>query len=309
MIQITERDKDFLLMVNETGVCQSKRRLEFYTERYSRTRLDKMELEKVVNRKYGLIMVGLEGKNYLESIGVAPKMTETLPILTQKRLARVQELKHLLPNMSVETSGYYKKEQRLNRGMQFVAVATTKDNITYLIYDVSKKVTSETKKQILRELRNKNNIINNAIVFTRNADFNQIVISNNVYISELLIIPPSAMNINILNTMGDSNFDRRVIGAAFPELIDHKMFSQKQNKYMDGINTYINFVLNNASAISMLRITDLLATQNNTSSNQIYNLVCLEEQLDYVDDIIKNLHLKLLNVVIKTIAPGQTSFY
>ena len=309
MIEITKRDKDFLLKLNETGACNTKMLSEFYPMRYARVRIEKMGIEKIVNRKYGLIMLGIEGKNYLESIGVIPKIVDTLPTPTQKRLAQVLELKYLLSNMKIETSSAYKREQKLNRGMQFIAVATTKDNITYLIYDVPKKITLATKKQILRELRNKNNIINNAIVITRNSDFNQILISTNVYISELLIIPPSAMSINLLNTMGDGNFDRRVISAAYPELIDHKMFSQKQNKYMDGINTYVNFVLNNASAIGMLRSIDLLATQNNTSSNQIYNIVCLEDQLEFVDDTIKNLHLKKLNIKYKSIVPGQTSFY
>jgi len=222
MIEITERDKDFLLKLNETGACNTKMLSEFYPERYAMVRIGKMGIEKVVNRKYGLIMLGIEGKNYLESIGVVPKNVDTLPTPTQKRLARVMELKYLLPNMKIETSSTYKREQKLNRGMQFVAVATTKDNITYLVYDVPKKIGTETKTQILNELKNKKDVINNAIVFTRNTDFVQILSANNIYISELLIMPPSVMCINLLNAMGEGNFDRRVIGTAFPELLDHK---------------------------------------------------------------------------------------
>ena len=87
------------------------------------------------------------------------------------------------------------------------------------------------------------------------------------------------------------------------------MFNQKQTKYMDGNNTYINLVLNNVSATDMLSSFDILAIQNNTSSNQIYNIICLEDQQDFIAYTIENLNLKKLNIVLKTIAPGQTSFY
>jgi hypothetical protein len=236
-------------------------------------------------------------------------MVEKLSTSTQKRLAQVSELEYLLPNMTIETSGTYKTEKKLNRGMQFVAVATTKDNISYLIYEVPNKISLDTKTKILKELKNKKDVINNAIVFTRNNDFFQILSSNNIFISELLLMPPSVMCVNLVNAMGEGNFDRRVIGAAFPELIDHKMFSQKQTKYMDGTNTYINLVLNNVSTTAMLSSFDIIAIQNNTLSNQIYNIVCLDNQLDFFIYIIKNLNFKKLNVVFKTISPGQTSFY
>lgn len=309
MMQITERDKKFLLMVNETGVCTTQVLFKFYPTRYAKDRIEKMGIEKIVNRKYGLIMIGLAGKYYLESIGVVPKMVEKLSTSTQKRLAQVSELIYLLPNMTIETSGTYKTEKKSNRGMQFVAVATTKDNISYLIYEVPNKISLDTKTKILKELKNKKDVNNNAIVFTRNNYFFRILSSNNIFISELLLMPPSVMCINLVNAMGEGNFDRRVIGAAFPELIDHKMFSQKQTEYIDGTNTYINLVLHNVSTTAMLSIYDKIAFTNNTSSNQIYNIVCLDIQLDFNTATIENLNLRKLNVVFKTIAPGQTSFY
>jgi len=309
MIKITERDKNFLLMLNETGACYSKMLFKFYSKRYARTRVEKMEIEKIVTRKYGLIMIGIEGKIYLESIGVVPKILDTMPILMQRRLARVMELKNLLPNIDIDSSANYKKKKKLNRGMQFVAVGTLDNSKDYLIYDVPRKISTETKTQILKELRNKKDVINNAIVFTRNYDFVQILSANNVYISELLLIPPTTFYINLINAMGEGNFDRRVIGAAFPELIDNKMFNEKQTKYMLGNNTYINLVLNNISAIALLSSMDIFAIVNNTSSNHTYNVVCLHSQEDFIANTIENLNLKKLNVVIKTIAPGKTSFY
>jgi hypothetical protein len=65
MIQIAERDKKFLLMVNETGVCTTQVLFKFYPTRYAKDRIEKMGIEKIVNRKYGLIMIGLAGKYYL----------------------------------------------------------------------------------------------------------------------------------------------------------------------------------------------------------------------------------------------------
>jgi len=149
----------------------------------------------------------------------------------------------------------------------------------------------------------------NAIIFTRNIDFVELLSTNHVNISELLIIPPNDKGINLLDAMGEGSFDRRVIGAAYPELIDHKMFNQKQTKYIDGTNTYVNLVLDNVSATATLKIFDLLEVQNNSSASHIYNIVCLDNQLDFIIYIVERLNLKKLNVVFKTIAPGQTSFY
>jgi len=299
MIQITERDKKFLLRVNETGACNTKMLFECYPRRYAKDRIEKMGIEKIVNRKHGLIMIGVEGKNYLESIGVVPKIIDTLSLLTQRRLARVLELKYLLPKMKIETSANYKKENNLNRGMQFVAAATTKNNINYLIYDIPKVITTETKTQILKELKNKKDIINNAIIFTRNKDFVQILSTNNVYISELLIMSPSVICISLLNAMGEGSFDSRAIGAAYPELLENKIFNKKQNNYIVGNNSYINLVLNNISAINLLRSLDLFAIQNNALSNQVYNIVCLDEQQLFLADTIEKLNLKKLNIKYK----------
>ena len=309
MIQITKRDRDFLMRVNETGACDTKMLFEYYPKRYAKTRIEKMGIEKIVNRKYGLVMIGVEGKNYLESIGVVPKIIDTMPILGQRKLARVLDLKYLLPKMKIVTSATYKKENKLNRGMQFIAVATTKNDINYLIYDIPKVLSIETKTQILKELKNKHNVINNAIVFTRNKDFVQILSTHNVYISELLVMPPSSVCMKILNAMGEGKFDRKVIGATFPDLLENKMFNKKQNKYMIGSNTYINLVLNNISAINMLSSLDILAIQNNTLSNQVYTLICLDNQQVFLSSTIEKLNLKKLNIEYKTIAPGQTSFY
>ncbi|WP_298836366.1 hypothetical protein [Clostridium sp.] len=309
MIIITERDRDFLMRVNETGACNTRMLFECYPRRYAKDRIEKMGIEKIVNRKYGLIMIGVEGKNYLESIEVVPKIVATLSTVAQRKLARVLELKYLLPNMKIGTSANYKKENKLNRGMLFIAVATTNNNINYLVYDIPKTITAETKIQILKELKNKKNVITNALIFTRNKDFVQILSTNNVYISELLVMPPSTVCMKILNAMGEGDFDRKVIGAAFPELLENKVFNKKQNKYMVGANTYINLVLNNVSAINMLSSLDILAIQNNNLSNQVYILVCLDNQHIFLSSTIEKLNFKKLIIEYKTIAPGQTSFY
>ena len=137
----------------------------------------------------------------------------------------------------------------MNRGIQFLASATTINKISYLVYDIPKVLNTEVKTLILRELKNKKNVINNSIIFTRNIDFVQLSSTNNVYISELLLLPPNDFCINLLNVMSKGGFDRKVIGAAFPELLEDNVFGKKQNKYIVGTTTYINLVLNNVSAI------------------------------------------------------------
>lgn len=146
MITITERDKKFLLVLNETGACNAKLPLTIYPKRYCRTKLEKMEKEKIIIRKYDLIALGIKGKAYLESIGVVPIIVFTKPIASQRRLARATELKYLLPTMKVFTSAQYKKEKNLNREMQFVAAATTTDQIDYLIYDAPILLVGQTSK-------------------------------------------------------------------------------------------------------------------------------------------------------------------
>ncbi|MBZ9624394.1 hypothetical protein G9F71_016195 [Clostridium sp. FP2] len=309
MIKITERDKEFLLILNETGACNSKMPLTIYPNRYCRSKLERMEEERIIIRKYDLIILGIKGKAYLESIGVVPNIVATKPVAAQRRLARALELRHLLSNMRVYTSSEYKKEKNLNRGMQFVAAATTVDKITYLIYDVPKVLTTEAKTQILRELKNKKSLINNVIIFTRNMDFVQILSISNIYVNELLLLPPSDFCINLLNSMAQGDFDRKAIGTAFPQLLENNVFYKKQNQYIVGGHTYMNLVVNNISAYSMLSNMDKHAIQTNNNSNQTYNIVCLDCQEYFIKDIISKLNFKRLNVQIKTIVAGQTSFY
>ena len=308
MIQISERDKEFLLVVNETGACNSKLPLTIYPKRYCRSRLELMEKEKIVNRKYGLIMLGMEGKNYLESIGVIPKTLDNLQIVSQRRLARVTELKYLLPEMKVVTSAQYKKEKQMNRGMQFVAATTTKNNSTYLIYDVPKRLTIGTQTQLLKELRNKKESIMRAIIFTRNKDFVQVVTSAKVHIEEFLLLPPNDLFVNLINIMAEGDFDRSVIGAAFPNLIEDKIFSKKRSQYIIGGNACINMVLNNVSIFDMLSKLDVEDVKNDNFV-QIYHIVCLDIQKRFLLSKIESLKLKKLNIQIKTIVEGESTFY
>ncbi len=309
MINITERDKKFLLKLNETGACNSKLPLTIYPKRYCRNKLEKMEKEKIINRKYGLITLAVNGKIYLESIDVVPKVVATMPIARQRRLARATELKYLLPNMKVVTSAEYKKQNNLNRGMQFVAAATTCDNTDYLIYDVPKILTSEAQKQILKELKNKRGVISKVIILTRNNDFIRMIFTSTIYVNQLLLVPPNIFFINLLNLMGKGDFDKNIIGAAFPELLNNSVFNKKETQYIIGNNSYFNLILNNISAFSTLSSIDILAFHSNNRSNQIYNLVCLDFEEPLIKDTIERLKFKALNIKITTITEDQISAF
>jgi hypothetical protein len=308
MIQIMKRDEKFLITINETGACNTQMLFKFYSENYGRERIQKMEAEKLVNRKYGLIMLGVEGKNYLESIGIIPKILDKKPLITQRRLARASELKYLLPIMQVVTSSQYKKEYHLNRGMQFVVAATIKTGLTYLVYDVPKRLTIGAQTQLLKELSNKTESIDRAIILTKNTDFVQIIFEGKIHIDELLLLPPIDLFIRLVNEMAEGDFDRKVIGAAFPDLIEDKVFSKKRNQYSIGDNAYINMVLNNINIFDMLRSLDL---QNEKNDNfvQTYNIVSLDIQERYLLSKIESLKLKKLNIEITTIVQGESSFY
>jgi len=306
MIQITQRDKGFLIKVNETGACSSKLPLTIYPTRYCRSRLELMEREKIINRKYGIIMIGPEGKNYLESIGVASKLIDNLSIENQRRLARTSELKNLLPTMEVVTSPQYKRENNLNRGMLFVSAATIKEGSTYLIYDIPKIISNDSKIQISRELKNKKDQINNAIIFTRNGEFAKVLTTSNVYINELLLLPPNESSFRLLNEMAKGYFDRRIICSAFPELSKENVFYKKQTQYIVGNNFYLNLVLNNISIYNILSSYDILAVQTGSASNSIYYVVCLNEQQAFFQKTIDELNLRKLNV--KLIGIDESSF-
>ncbi|MBU3217802.1 hypothetical protein LL033_10005 [Clostridium estertheticum] len=280
MIRIMERDKNFLIALNETGASNTHTLFRFYPENYGRERIGKMEAEKLVTRKYGLIMLGVEGKNYLESIGIIPKILDRKSLIIQRRLARALEFKYLLPVMEVVTSSRHKKEHNLNRGMQFIVAATIKTGLTYLIYDVPKRITIGAQTQLLKELKNKTQSIDRAIIFTKNTDFVQIVSEGKIHIDELLLLPPIDLFVKLTNEMAEGDFDRRVIGAAFPDLIEDKVFSKKRNQYLIDGNAYINMVLNNInvfSTLSSLNIQDKI----NDNFVQTYNIVCLDIQEQY----------------------------
>ncbi len=308
-MKIAERDTRFLLTINETGACNSKLPLTIYPKRYCRNKLEKMEKEKIINRKYDLITLGVNGKIYLESIGVIPKVVATMPVARQKRLARATELKYLLPEMTVVSSSEYKKENNLNRGMQFVAAATTADMDDYLIYDVPKILTTEAQKQILKELKNKRGVISKVIILTTNNAFAMLVSTGNININELLLLPTDELFINLLNIMAKGNFDRKILGVAFPELLNNKIFDEKQTQYILGNKSYINLVLSNISALATLSNLDAHAINTNNNSNHIYNVVCMDSQKSFFEFIIEILKFKKLNVNITTITADQISAF
>ena len=235
-------------------------------------------------------------------------MADMKPLITQRRLARALELKYLLPVMQVVESSRYKKEYHLNCGMQFVVAATIKTGLTYLVYDVPKRLTSGAKTQLLKELSNKTESIDRAILFTQNTDFGQIVSEGKIHIEKLLLLPPIDLFIGLLNEMSDGDFDRRAIGAVFPDLMEDKVFSKKRNQYYIDGNDYINMVLNNANIFDMLRSLDV---QNEKNDNfvQTYNIVCLDIQEQYLLSKIESLKLKKLIIQITTIDHDESSFY
>jgi len=308
MIQIMERDKNFLIAINETGACNTQMLFRFYPESYGKERIRKMEAEKLVTRKYGLIMLGAEGKDYLESLGVIPKMADMKPLITQRRLARALELKFLLPVMKVVASSQHKKEYHLNRGMKFVVAATIKTGLTYLIYDVPKRITIGAQTELLKELSNKTESIDRAIIFTQNTNFVQIVSEGKINIDELLVLPPIDLFIGLINKMNDCDFDRRVIGAVFPDLMEDKVFSKKLNQYLIGDIAYINMVLNNVNIFSMLSSLEV-KDEKNDNFIQMYNIVCLDIQEQYLLSKINSLKLKNINIKITPIDQGESSFY
>ena len=217
MIEITERDERFLLSLNFSGVCKSSFIETIYPEEYGRKRMRKMEKEKIINRTYGLITLGINGQKYLENLEEQPKMVSHLPRTMLKRLAQALELKRTFYTMQIIPSNEYKQLRNLNRGMQFTAAGITKDNIEYLIYDIPKTLSTDSMNFILKELRNKKSIVSNVIILTTNNTFVQKLFSENVYIRECFVIPTNDLFISLLLKLGEGDFDKNILTLAFPE--------------------------------------------------------------------------------------------
>lgn len=302
MIEITERDKEFLLALNFSGACDNNFVHKFYPKRYGRKRMERLDDEKVINRSYGMIILGLKGKEYLEGLGEVPRVVSSFPKNIQKRLIKATNLKYEIPSMNIVLSSEYKRIKKLNRGMQFLVAGITKDNIDYLIYDVPLSATRDFKELLLKEFKNKKNVINNAIVLTKNNSFVQSLAKMNVPIGELLVLPCTKAYLTLLNKLGEGDFDKNILGSVYPEIRGNKQLNMKDCKYIINNATYINMVLNNESAFSYILGMDRLLTSSNSKTGLLFKIVCLNSQQQYMESRIKNLELNLIEIEINTLS-------
>ena len=58
-----------------------------------------------------------------------------------------------------------------------------------------------------------------------------------------MVLPPNNLSINLINKLGEGNFDKNIIGVAFPKVAEDKTFESNQRRYIVGDSSYINFVL------------------------------------------------------------------
>lgn len=298
MIQITKRDEEFLRILNKAGACSSKVPKVIYPARYSRNRLEKMEKEKIINRRYNLITLATKGLEYMESIGEKPRSVMTYPIDLQRRLANTLDLSYELPSLKIIPSAEYKRKRKLNRGLQFLAAALTEDGYDYLIYDVSTNAKSKNTRQITKELFNIRNQVTGIIILSQKKTFVQYLIKKNVPISELIILPRKEYFMELLNELGQRDFDAKILGKAFPTIAGHEVFKEKRVQYMIGNNVYMNMILNNVSIFSYLQGLNQVISSSNSSSAQIYNIVCLDIQEEYIKRELES--REITNLTIKT---------
>lgn len=299
MIKITKRDEEFLKIVGKTGACSAKVSKKIYPARYSRNRLEKMEEEKIINRKYNLVTLATKGLEYMESIGEHPKNVLNHSIDLQRKLASTLDLSYELPNMKIIQSANYKKEKNLNRGMHFLAAAITNDGFDYLIYDVSTNAKANNTRQLIKEMFNIKNQVTGVIVLSQKKTFVQYLTKKDIPISELIVLPRKEYFLDIINELGVGEFDARILGKAFPSIAGHEVFNEKRMKYMIGNNVYLNMVLNNVTVFSYLQgLSHMLLFSDNNIPAQVYNIVCLDMQEEYIKSELSK--RKIENLTIKT---------
>ena len=226
-----------------------------------------------------------------------------MPLYMQKRLATTLDIKYILPEMTIVPSAEYKKMKRLNRGMQFIAAARTQDKIDYLLYDITTSTTKEVREQIIKETKNKKNIIQHAIVITSDKTFEkQLKI---VGVPELLVLPKHSIFIKLINEMAKGDFDKKVLSIAYPKLVENEVLNNKNIKYEINSEVYINMVLNNVSVFPYLKSINQLLMQTGSTINQIYNIVCLDIQAPYIKRKTNELNLNKIDIHIEPLSINQ----
>ncbi|MCY6354356.1 hypothetical protein [Clostridium sp. ZS2-4] len=292
MIQITERDLKFLKLLSQEGACSAKIPKIIYPARYSRNRLKKLEEEKLIKKRYNLIMLATKGIEYLESIGEKPKNVSTYQRELQNRIALALDLRYELPNLEIITSSKYKKQQNLNRGMIFVAAARTKQGEDYLIYNVPTKISVENTKLLIKELRSRNSNIYGTIILTKKKNFVQTLINKNIPIRDLIVLPHQEYFLELIDALYHEDFDKKIIELADPSVAgEEDIFTEKKTQYVYKNTVYMNMVLNNISIFSYLQGVNSILSISGSNSNRKYCIVCLDIQQSYIRKEIEKRNL------------------
>jgi len=161
----------------------------------------------------------------------------------------------------------------------------------------------EVREQIIKETKNKKNIIQHAIVITSDKTFEkQLKI---VGVPELLVLPKHSIFIKLINEMAKGDFDKKVLSIAYPKLVENEVLNNKNIKYEINSEVYINMVLNNVSVFPYLKSINQLLMQTGSTINQIYNIVCLDIQAPYIKRKTNELNLNKIDIHIEPLSINQ----
>ena len=215
---LRNRDFELLLFLSEYGVISNENvKLKYNSEYYYKNRLASLAKGEMIERLYGKVVLGRKGKKYLKDIGIKCRNINREENY-QKRMARVSDIAckiqnagwYFEPSWKCDVNTYTKKGNRyvgvITRYMHFSNGDKQYYGNSYLVYYLTKDITSKELIYINSEMERNSRYFKGIIVFVQDEQFLLHPKFTNISISELYTVLYDETTLHMLEKIKDEYY-------------------------------------------------------------------------------------------------------
>ena len=307
-ICLRNRDFNFIMYLSEYGIITNENVKLFYDSKYYyKNRLASLAKGEFVERLYGKVVLGREGKSYLNKIGLGYRninRNETY----KKRMERISDVscKVQLAGWFFEPSWRCSVNTYTKRGNRFIGVMSrekrwwqeTDEDFykrSYIVYFLYKDITQRELKYIDKEIDRNKGQFNGLIVFTEDKKYLYNPKFEKIRYKESYIIPYNKKAWEIFKIIKNEKFMNNKVREIFGDkLIFLKAKSFFEEYYIKENNVYTYIFYMPFANFYLMDYLNYLATDDLHLDIKV-KVFCFYE---YVEYIRKYLSEKIENICI-----------
>ncbi len=301
---LRDRDIEFLKFLAEYGIIKNENVKLFYnSEYYYRNRLASLAKGKIIERLYGKVVLGRNGKIYLNKIGIGYRninRNETY----KKRLERISDIccKIRLCGWYFEPSWKCNLSTYTKRGNRYFGVMSRLENVltkngwsyykkSYIVYYFPKDITQKELRYIYKEIDRNKNTFRGLIVIIEDDVWKYHKNFEHFAYGESYLIPHNESSWKILNIINDETFmpylPYEVYGDKLESIVNYSIFREYYFKEGE-LTTYVYYM----PFLNFFMLKHINENVNDKSYKDTeHKLVCLDncilEARKYLDEKVQ----------------------